>query len=98
MIAIVGPTASGKTALALRVAEALDAEIVSADSRLVYRGMDIGTAKPSHKERASVPHHCIDVVDPGERYDVARYRRDAQAALAGIAARGKRAILVGGIE
>ncbi len=96
MIAIVGPTASGKTALALRVAEALGAEIVSADSRLVYRGMDIGTAKPSLKERARVPHHCIDVVDPDERYDVARYRRDAIAALVDIAARGTSAIVVGG--
>lgn len=96
MIAVVGPTASGKSALALRIAEALGAEIVSADSRLVYRGMDIGTAKPTPQERARVPHHCIDLVDPGEAYDAARYRRDALAALEGVAARGRLAVLVGG--
>ena len=66
MIAIVGPTASGKSALAMRVAERIGGEIVSADSRQVYRGMDIGTAKPSVEERARVPHHLIDVVDPGQ--------------------------------
>ncbi|HEY6203890.1 MAG TPA: isopentenyl transferase family protein, partial [Candidatus Limnocylindria bacterium] len=70
---MVGPTASGKSALALRVAEALGGEILSADSRQVYRGMDIGTAKPTRAERARVPHHLIDVADPGERYDVFRY-------------------------
>ncbi len=71
-------------------------EIVSADSRQVYRGMDVGTAKPSRDERARVRHHLIDVVDPGERYDVARYQRDARAALADIAARSGLAIVVGG--
>src|SRR5439155_647731 len=96
VIAIVGPTASGKTALALRVAERLDAEVVSADSRLVYRGMDIGTAKPSREERARVRHHLVDVVEPGERYDVYRYQRDARAALDDIRGRGRVAILVGG--
>jgi len=96
VIAIVGPTASGKTALALRVAERLDAEVVSADSRLVYRGMDVGTAKPSREERARVRHHLIDVVEPGERYDVYRYQRDARAALDDIRGRGRVAILVGG--
>ena len=70
MIAIVGPTASGKSALAMRVAERLGGEIVSADSRQVYRAMDIGTAKPTATERARIPHHLVDVVDPGERYDV----------------------------
>ena len=96
MIAIVGPTASGKSALAMRVAERMGAEIVSADSRQVYRGMDIGTAKPSLAERARVRHHLIDVVDPGERYDVLRYQRDGRGALADIRARGRAALVVGG--
>ena len=78
------------------MAEALGGEIVSADSRQVYRGMDIGTAKPTPEERARVPHHLIDVADPGERYDVFRYQRDARAALAAISARGRAAIVVGG--
>src|SRR5256712_7477613 len=76
VIAILGPTASGKSALAMRVAERLGGEIVSADSRQVYRGMDIGTAKPTAEGRARVRHHLIDVVDPGERYDVLRYQRE----------------------
>jgi tRNA dimethylallyltransferase len=96
VIAIVGPTASGKSALALRVAERLGGEIVSADSRQVYRAMDIGTAKPNAEERARVPHHLVDVVDPGERYDVLRYQRDGRAALAAIRARGHVALVVGG--
>ena len=96
MIAIVGPTASGKSALAMRGAETLRGEIVSADSRQVYRGLDVGTAKPTLEERARVRHHLIDVADPGERYDVARYQRDARAALAQIRARGRAAIVVGG--
>ena len=96
MIAIVGPTASGKSALAMRVAERTGAEIVSADSRQVYRGMDIGTAKPTAADRARVPHHLIDVVDPGERYDVLRYQRDGRAALADIRSRGRVALVVGG--
>ena len=82
--------------MSLRVAEALGAEIVSADSRLVYRGMDIGTAKPSREQRSRVRHHCIDLVDPRERYDVARYRRDALEAIDDIAARGKTAVVAGG--
>lgn len=93
---MVGPTASGKSALALRIALAIGAEIVSADSRLVYRGMDIGTAKPTASERAQVPHHCIDLVDPSTRYDVLRYQRDARSALAGIEGRGRQAVIVGG--
>jgi tRNA dimethylallyltransferase len=96
VIAIVGPTASGKSALAMRVAERLGAEIVSADSRQVYRTMDIGTAKPTAQDRARVRHHLIDMVDPGERYDVLRYQRDATAALADIRARGRVALVVGG--
>ncbi|HUQ16160.1 MAG TPA: tRNA (adenosine(37)-N6)-dimethylallyltransferase MiaA [Candidatus Saccharimonadales bacterium] len=96
VVAIVGPTASGKSAVALRAAEAFGGEIVSADSRQVYRRMDIGTAKPTTSEQARVRHHCIDVVDPGTRYDAARYQRDALAALADIATRGQRAYVVGG--
>jgi len=96
VIAIVGPTASGKSALAMRVAERMGGEIVSADSRQVYRGMDIGTAKPTIEERARIPHHLVDIVDPGERYDVLRYQRDGRAVLAGIRARGRVALVVGG--
>lgn len=96
VIAIVGPTAAGKSAVAMRAAEAIGGEIVSADSRQVYRGMDIGTAKPSAREQARVRHHCIDLVDPGTRYDAARYQRDARVALADIADRGVRAYVVGG--
>jgi tRNA dimethylallyltransferase len=92
----VGPTASGKSALALEIAAAHGGEIVSADSRQVYRTMDIGTAKPSPAERERVRHHLIDVVDPGERYDAARYQRDARAALADIGRRGRVAVVVGG--
>ena len=97
VVALVGPTASGKSALALAVAAQLgDVEIVSVDAMQVYRGMDIGTAKPTAAEREAVVHHVIDVVDPHEDYAVARYQRDAIAALDDIAARGKRALLVGG--
>lgn len=96
IVAIVGPTASGKSALALRAARRTGGEIVSADSRQVYRGMDIGTAKPTAAERRLVPHHCIDLVEPGEPYDAARFQRDARAALADIAARGRVAYVVGG--
>ena len=96
MIAIVGPTASGKSALAMRVAERLGGEIVSADSRQVYRHLSIGTAKPTAEERARVRHHLIDVVDPGERYDVLRYQREGRAALAEIRARGRTSLVVGG--
>src|SRR5204862_2784737 len=80
----------------MRVAERLGAEIVSADSRQVYRGMDIGTAKPTAEERARIRHHLIDVADPGERYDVLRYQRDGRAALAEVRARGHVALVVGG--
>jgi tRNA dimethylallyltransferase len=96
VIAIVGPTASGKSALAMRVAERFGGEIVSADSRQVYRTMDIGTAKPTRADRVRVVHHLIDIADPGERYDVLRYQREARAALDTIRARGHVAIVVGG--
>ena len=96
-LAIVGPTASGKSALALEVACAFDdVELVSVDSMQVYRGLDIGTAKPSPAERAQVPHHLIDVAEPTEEWSVARFQEEARAAVADIEARGKRALLVGG--
>jgi tRNA dimethylallyltransferase len=96
-LAIVGPTASGKSALALEVARALgDVELVSVDSMQVYRGLDIGTAKPSAAERAAVPHHLIDVADADDEWSVARFQEEARAAVADIESRGKRALLVGG--
>jgi tRNA dimethylallyltransferase len=96
LLVIVGPTASGKTALALELAPRLGAEIISADSRQVYRGMNVGTAKPTPEERRRVRHHAIDVVDPDQSYDVARYQRDAETALADVAKRGARPLVVGG--
>ncbi len=94
--ALVGPTGTGKSALALEVAQRVDAEIVNCDSRQVYRFLDIGTAKPSVAERATVAHHLFDVVAPDERFDCARYAALARAAIADIQARGKRVLLVGG--
>ncbi len=95
VVAVVGPTGVGKTALAERLAQRLGGEIVSADSMQVYRGMDIGTAKPPLVERL-VPYHCIDLVDPGEPYSAALYQGDARAAIADISARGARPVLCGG--
>ena len=94
--AIVGPTATGKSEVALRLAEAHDAEIVSCDSMQIYRGLDIGTAKPTVEERARVPHHLIDVAAPDESFSAARYAELADRAIADSAARGRRAIVVGG--
>ncbi len=91
-----GETASGKTALAIALAERLGGEVISADSRQVYRGMDIGTAKVTPEERARVPHHGLDLVDPDEPFSVADFRTHALDALAGIAARGRVGILAGG--
>ncbi len=93
LLAVLGPTAAGKSALALALAERLDAEILSVDSMQVYRGMDIGTAKPSGEERARVRHHMVDVADPEEEYTVARFQRDARRV---IAAAGRPVIVVGG--
>ncbi len=96
-LAIVGPTASGKSQLALDVAtRAGDAEIVSLDSMQVYRGLDVGTAKPTPADRARVPHHLVDVVDPDDDWSVARTQQLARAAVADIEQRAKRAVLVGG--
>src|SRR5881392_951631 len=96
LVCIVGPTASGKSALALDLAERLGGEIVSADSRQVYRDLEIGTAKPTAAERARVPHHCLDLVAPGEAFDAARFRDAARAAIADIVRRGRVALVVGG--
>lgn len=96
VIAIVGPTASGKSAVGLELALALDGEIVSADSMQVYVGMDIGTAKATPEERALVPHHLIDVAQPDEIFSVARYQELAGAAVEDIWARGRLPVLVGG--
>jgi len=96
LIVIVGPTAVGKTRLALRLAQEFDGEIISADSRQVYRGMDIGTAKPTLEERRRVPHHLIDVVAPDEPFTLAQYQELAYQAIDNVSARGKVPFLVGG--
>jgi len=96
MFAIVGPTASGKTDLALRVAERIGAEIVSCDSMQLYRELDVGTAKPTAEERARVPHHLVDLLRPDDVYSAARYADDADRAIADIVARKKRVLVVGG--
>ena len=96
LIVIVGPTAVGKTALSIHLAEVFDGEIVSADSRSFYRGMDIGTAKPSPKEQARVPHHLIDIADPDETVSLADYQDRAYAAIDGILDRHRLPLLVGG--
>jgi len=96
LLAIVGPTAAGKTEASLRVGERLGAEIVSVDSTTVYRGMDVGTAKPSREQRTRMPHHLLDVVEPSQWFTVAEYQRLARDAIGDISARGRRALLVGG--
>jgi tRNA dimethylallyltransferase len=95
-IYLTGPTASGKTAVGVALARRLDAEIVALDSMTLYRGMDVGTAKPTQAERGGIPLHLIDVLDPWEAASVAEYRHRALAAVAGIEARGRRALFVGG--
>mgnify|MGYP002622270059 CR=1 FL=1 len=96
LLALVGPTAVGKTALSLEIAERFGCEIISGDSMQVYRGMDIGTAKATPEERARVPHHLIDIRDPWEPFSVSDYRKLAEEAIRGIAARGKLPFIVGG--
>lgn len=96
IIVIVGPTASGKTGLAVRLARKYGGEVVSADSRLLYKGMDIGTAKPTKKEMGGVPHHLIDVVSPAKTLTLAEYKKLALKAIDGILKRGKLPIVVGG--
>ena len=96
VVAVLGPTAVGKTALALGLAVRFGGEVVSADSRLLYRGMDIGTAKPTMVERAHAPHHLIDVTTPDDPWDLARWVAAAQGTIADIAARGRLPLVVGG--
>jgi tRNA dimethylallyltransferase len=96
LLVIVGPTAVGKTALSLHLAEVLQGEVVSADSRLFYRGMDVGTAKPTPEERARVPHHLIDIAGPGETVGLAEFQELAYATIGDIHACGKLPLLVGG--
>ncbi|HLX26748.1 MAG TPA: tRNA (adenosine(37)-N6)-dimethylallyltransferase MiaA, partial [Candidatus Cybelea sp.] len=96
VLIIAGATASGKTGLAIELAREFDAEIVGADSRQIYAGMPVGTGSPSPEQLAEVPHHLVGFLDPGKRYSAAQYAQDAIAALNGIRARGKRAIVAGG--
>ncbi|HET6846222.1 MAG TPA: tRNA (adenosine(37)-N6)-dimethylallyltransferase MiaA [Anaerolineales bacterium] len=96
VVMLVGPTAVGKTDVSLQLARALDAEIVSVDSRLFYRGMDVGTAKPTPDERKQIPHHLIDLVEPDETLSLADFRMHAQRAIEGIISRGRLPLLVGG--
>ena len=96
IVVICGPTASGKTALSIALAKAFDGEVVSADSMQIYRRMDIGTAKPTKEEMDGVPHHMLDVAEPGEAYSVSRYVEEATACVEDILARGKLPIVCGG--
>lgn len=96
VVVIVGPTASGKTALAIELAKRFDGEVISADSRQVYRGLDIGTEKVTKEEMDGVPHHLIDIVEPTETYSAADFKRDAKGVIADIARRGRLPIVAGG--
>ena len=96
LIVVCGPTASGKTALSIGLAKAFSGEVVSADSMQIYRGMDIGTAKPTPAEMEGVPHHMLDVAEPGESYSVSRYAQEAAACVEDILRRGKQPIVCGG--
>ncbi len=96
IIALVGPTGSGKTELGIKLADRFRAEIINADSRQVYRGLDIGSAKPTLEQRARVPHHLVDIVAPDERFDVAQFRDSAEQAIAEIQARRRNVLVVGG--
>ena len=93
---ILGPTGSGKTGVAIEIAEAIGGEIISADSRAIYQGMDIGTAKPTREEQARVPHWGLDLVEPGKRFTVADWKQYAEAKIKEIRARGHVPIIVGG--
>ena len=96
LVVLIGPTASGKTSLALELAERFGGEIISCDSVSVYREVDIGSAKPNADERSRVPHHLLDVASPAEHYTAGDYSRDARAAIQGVAERGKLPIVSGG--
>ncbi len=96
IIAVAGPTASGKTALAIEIAKRISGEVVSCDSMQIYRGMDIGTAKPDAEEMCGIPHHMIDIVEPNQRYSVADFTRDARTCIDDILDRGKVPVIAGG--
>src|SRR5689334_22131625 len=96
LVVLLGPTASGKTALSLALAEKFDGEIISCDSVAVYRDFETGSAKPTARERTLAPHHCIDIVSPENDYSAGDYQRDGRAAIAKIAARGRLPIVTGG--
>lgn len=96
VLALMGPTASGKTALAIEFAQRFDGEIVSVDSALVYRGLDIGSAKPDAAEQSGIPHHLIDIREPEQAYSAGDFAQDARAAVEGVLARGRLPLLVGG--
>lgn len=96
VIVICGPTASGKTALSIKLAKKINGEIISSDSMQIYKDMDIGTAKPSREEMDGIPHHLIDFVEPNQRYSVAEFKKDAESAIEEILSKGKTPIIVGG--
>ena len=96
VVLLMGPTASGKTALSIELAKSLDAEIISVDSALVYRGMDIGTAKPDMQERQGIKHHLIDILDPSEVFSAGQFKDQALSLIDQIQQNGKRVVLVGG--
>ena len=96
VIVICGPTASGKTALSIKLAKQINGEIISSDSMQIYKHMDIGTAKPNKEEMQGIPHHLLDFVEPNQRYSVAEFKKDAEAAIKDILAKGKTPIIVGG--
>ncbi len=96
LIVVCGPTGSGKSALAMRLAEKMGGEIIGADSMQIYKYMDIGTAKPSRKDRAEIPHHMIDFLEPGEQYSAARYAQDAEKCVKDVLSRGGQSIVCGG--
>ena len=96
IICVVGPTASGKTALAIELAKELNGEVVSCDSMQIYRHMDIGTAKPTREEMQGIPHHMIDIIEPTEDFSVSRYCEMATPIVDDILARGKTAVIAGG--
>lgn len=96
VVVILGPTGSGKTGVAIKIAKEINGEIISADSRAIYQGMDIGTAKPTQEEQEGIPHHGLDLVKPGERFTVSDWKSYAEQKIAEIKARGKVPIIVGG--
>ena len=96
LLAIVGPTASGKSGLAMKIAEKFNGEIIAADSRTIYKGMDIGTAKPTKEDQEHVKHHGLDLIEPGKKYNAAKFKKSAEDKIVSIQRRGKLPILVGG--